>query len=656
MSGEPGTDAAAAAQDTIVAAAAANDQTALLAAVGSRQQQQSEPRHRYDGGHETGSDDDEDELDERESELLLARTASISSAVGLAPEAPEGVMIAHRQQKPSLVGGRDDDDVGDDDLLPETPGYDVEEGGESAPLLGAGKYKKQYLINTNFRHFITIFMAIMLGSFLSIFDGTIMASSHPVITSYFHSSNSASWLSTAFLLTSTAFQPLLGRLSDVSSIGRKPPYVVTTLIFAGATAWCGLANSMTSFIIARAVCGIGAGGVMALGTIIISDLVPIEQRGTYQSYVNVVFGLASAAGAALGGLMADTLGWRWEFGVQVPAILLCLVGVIILVPNDIGLVGKRETFMEAMKVFDFKGSLLLTASTTFLILGLNLGGNVLPWSHPFIIASLVLFAVCFPACLWAERKAERPIMPLTLLHSPPRANIIFSNFIGAVIANAVLFNVPLYFQAVLLTSATESGVRLIVPQVTGATFGTATGLLITWTKHLKWPLILGTSLTLLGTAVLSSMQRGWSWWAYLLCLMPASAGQGFHFPGTFLAVLAASDQREQAVVSSTLMLWRALGAVLGVACSSLILQNALLAFLARYVTDEHGAAWKAAVIEKVRESVEEVARLEGDVLEQVVRSYEDALRLTFLCCVALAALSCLMVYPVRLPKLGERKR
>ncbi|KAF7523040.1 hypothetical protein G7054_g11921 [Neopestalotiopsis clavispora] len=647
MSGEPAADTAA--QDGIVAAAAsANEQTALLtSAAGDR---------RYDGGggHETESDDEiEDELDERESELLLARTASISSAVGLAPEAPEGVMIAHRQRRPSRVAREEDDD--DDDLLPETPGYDVEEGGQgAAPLLGVDKPRREWLINTDFRRFLTIFAAIMLGSFLSIFDGTIMASSHPVITSYFRSSNSASWLSTAFLLTSTSFQPLLGRLSDAS-----------TIIFALATTWCGLANSMTSFIIARAFCGIGAGGVMALGTIIISDLVPIDEtirrRGNYQSYINVVFGLASAAGAALGGLMADTLGWRWEFGVQVPAILLCLVGVITLVPNDLGLVGKRETFMEAMRAFDFKGSFLLTTSTTFLILGLNLGGNVLPWSHPFIIASLVLFAVCFPTCLWAERRAKRPVMPLTLLSSSPRANIIFSNFVGAVLLNAILFNVPLYFQTVLLTSATESGLRLIVPQVTGATFGTATGLLITWTKRLKWPLVLGSTLTLLGTCVLSSMQRDWPWWAYLLCLMPASAGQGFHFPGAFLAVLAASEQREQAVVSSTLMLWRALGAVLGVACSSLVMQNALVVYLQRYITvvddgGEHGAAWKDAVIARVRESVEEVSRLEGEVLEQVVRSYEDALRLTFLCCVGLALLSCLLIYPVRLPKLGEKRR
>lgn len=95
-----------------------------------------------------------------------------------------------------------------------------------------------------------------------------------------------------------------------------------------------------------------------------------RSRGAYQSYVNVVYGLASAAGAALGGLMADTLGWRWEFGVQVPAILACLAAAIVFIPSDIGVQGEKETFMQAMGLFDFKGSILLTMSTTFLILGL----------------------------------------------------------------------------------------------------------------------------------------------------------------------------------------------------------------------------------------------------------------------------------------------
>jgi MFS family permease len=129
---------------------------------------------------------------------------------------------------------------------------------------------------------------------------------------------------------------------------------------------------MTSFIIARAVCGFGAGGVIALGSIITSDIVPIEIRGVYQSYINIIFGAGGALGAALGGAIADSLGWRWEFGVQVPAIVVCLVIATLTMPKKLGL-GRgieKKSLWEAMKVFDFKGSLLLTTSVTVLILGL----------------------------------------------------------------------------------------------------------------------------------------------------------------------------------------------------------------------------------------------------------------------------------------------
>lgn len=171
-----------------------------------------------------------------------------------------------------------------------------------------------YLKGVGPRQFWLIFGTSLAVTGVYCFDSTIMASSHPVITSYFGASNSASWLSIAFLLTSTAFQPLFGRLSD--ALGRKPPYMFTLTVFTLATVWCALAQSMNSFIIARAFCGLGAGGSMSLGSIITSDLVPIEIRGAYQSYINIVFGLGGALGAATGGYIADTLGWRWEFGIQ----------------------------------------------------------------------------------------------------------------------------------------------------------------------------------------------------------------------------------------------------------------------------------------------------------------------------------------------------
>jgi MFS family permease len=103
-----------------------------------------------------------------------------------------------------------------------------------------------------------------------------MASSHPVITSYFHASDLASWLSTAFLLTSTAFQPIFGRVSDI--FGWRGPFLIAIIMFAAGTTW-------------YAVCGFGAGGAMAIRAIINSDLVPLHIRASYQSILNLAFGI-----------------------------------------------------------------------------------------------------------------------------------------------------------------------------------------------------------------------------------------------------------------------------------------------------------------------------------------------------------------------------
>jgi MFS family permease len=177
----------------------------------------------------------------------------------------------------------------------------------------------------------------------------------------------------------------------------------------------------------------------------------------------MVYGVASTSGAALGGFLAENLGWRAEFGIQVPPLLLCVGVSAITIPGDLGMSERthKQTVIQAMKQFDFKGSFFLTTSITFLILSLNLGGNVLSWTHPFVLTSLAIFAVTFPCFLWAERSASRPIMPLRLILRSPHANMIFGNFLSAFIMNTVLFNMPLYFQAVLLTSATTSGLCLV---------------------------------------------------------------------------------------------------------------------------------------------------------------------------------------------------
>ena len=161
---------------------------------------------------------------------------------------------------------------------------------ETTPLISKPRAEKpsnvHYRGNISGPRFYFLFWSVTFGSTIAFFDTTLMASAHPVITSYFNASNAASWLSTVFYLTSTVGQPLYGRISD--TIGRRPAFLFAILVFFASTAWCGAAESVESFIAARAVCGIGAGGSMTMGIIITSDTVKIEYRGIYQSYYNMV--------------------------------------------------------------------------------------------------------------------------------------------------------------------------------------------------------------------------------------------------------------------------------------------------------------------------------------------------------------------------------
>jgi len=380
-------------------------------------------------------------------------------------------------------------------------------------------------------------------------------------------------------------------------------------------------------------------------------------------------------GAALGGLMADTLGWRWEFGVQVPLLVGCLALSMVIVPADLGLYGREQKPLgEVMRNFDLRGSILMASSVTCLIIGLvglrgyssrldtdadfpqSLGGNILPWSHPVVIASLVLFAILFPIFLRVESNPPagvKPVMPIHLLTKQPQSNLLFSNHLAFLVSSAVIFNAPLYFQGVLLTSATTSGLRLVASSVVTSIVGTTTGFLITYTRRMKWAVAGGTAILTAGTALLAAQRPGWPGWVYVLFLVPQAAGCGLAFPGTLMAVLAVAPQEEQAVVTGTLTLWRSLGSVMGVATSSLVMQNALRVYLEKYVSAPT-LEEKEKIVQLVRKSVEAIKALPDGYRAQVVTSYGAALRVTFVATCVVAALSMLLVLPVRLPKLTKK--
>lgn len=116
-------------------------------------------------------------------------------------------------------------------------------------------------------------------TFLASFDSTVVATLLSPIGSYFHASNQASWLGTAYLLSLCCFTPMYGRFSDLS---RRVAFMTALFCFTLGTALCGVAPSMYTLIGARCVAGIGGGGIPSVSTIIMTDLVDLRHRGLYQ--------------------------------------------------------------------------------------------------------------------------------------------------------------------------------------------------------------------------------------------------------------------------------------------------------------------------------------------------------------------------------------
>lgn len=153
-----------------------------------------------------------------------------------------------------------------------------------------------------------IISAIAVGVFLAAADQSIIVASYAKIGSDLKALNLTSWIATAYFLTLTSFQPLYGKLSDI--FGRKICLLFAYCIFGIGGLGCGFAQNIHHLIGSRVVQGIGGGGMTTVVSILISDIVPLKDRGVWQGLINIVYATGAGAGAPLGGILADSIGWR----------------------------------------------------------------------------------------------------------------------------------------------------------------------------------------------------------------------------------------------------------------------------------------------------------------------------------------------------------
>lgn len=469
-------------------------------------------------------------------------------------------------------------------------------------------------------------------------DSTIIATLASPIANSFHSFTLVSWIATAYLIANAALQPLSGKLTDI--FGRRAGLIFSNIFFLAGNLICGIAKERWVMIFGRVVAGMGGGGLMAISTFVASDLVPLRKRGLVQGIGNVCYGTGAGLGGVYGGWINDIRGWRMAFLIQLPliAVSAILVGFTVNIPV-------KEKQMSKIKRIDFAGAFTLVLSLVLLLLGLNSGGNLVPWKHPLVLACLPLSVVFLALFVFIEaRVASEPIIPVKLLLDRTVACACLTNWFTSMAIFIFLYYVPIYFQ-VRGFSATQSGLR-ILPQSTGASMGSlGSGLAMRWTgRYYILNVFVEAMLLTSGILIASLFNSNLQDIPGFVALMLGGLGYGGMLTVTLLALIAAVDHKHQAVITSASYAFRSTGSTIGITVASAVFQNVLKTQLWHRFGDDPEAG---EIIRRLRNSIEEIRRLPPEYYDGAMESYMFALQGVWYTALGLGALGVLISLGMR---------
>ncbi|KAG0236722.1 hypothetical protein BGW42_002884 [Actinomortierella wolfii] len=420
-----------------------------------------------------------------------------------------------------------------------------------------------------------VFLGITTTLFLAALDQTIVSTTLPATAKAFNNFSDISWVGTAYLLTTTAVQPLYGAASNM--FGRKRSMLFAAGIFLLGSALAGAAQSMTMLIIARAVQGLGGSGIIALSMILVADIVPLRERGTYQGLIALIFAIAAVLGPLLGGAFSDKVSWRWAYYINLPvgafAILLLVVFLHMRRPKNI-------TFAQNMATVDFSGIALLVASIVMILLALNWGADAkYAWSSATILCLLIIgFAIGVVFLLNEWKVAQKPIIPLHLFGTWSMAFSYLCVFFQGFVFLGLMFILPLYFQAVSGSTAVESGVNLLPFAVLGSVTAIVVGLGMSKFNTYKEFIVSGFALGTLSSGLLIMLDENSSRGQALGILVPQGISMGLTVNTLLLGVHAQlTDKRDIALATSVWTFLRTLGGTMGIAAGSAMIQSSLSA-------------------------------------------------------------------------------
>ncbi|PRZ09451.1 EmrB/QacA subfamily drug resistance transporter [Isoptericola sp. CG 20/1183] len=484
---------------------------------------------------------------------------------------------------------------------------------------------------------------ILLGVFVSLLATTITSTALPrIVADLGGSQHSYTWVVTAMLLTMTISTPLWGKLADLTN--RKVLIQVALVITVVSAAAAGFSQDMTTLITFRALQGVGAGGLMSLATVLMSDIISPRERGKYMGLMGGVMAVAQIGGPLLGGVITDSfLGWRWTFFVGVPfaiAALIVLQKTLHLPPRD-----------QRKVTIDYLGATLIALGVALLLVWVTFAGDQFAWASWQTAAMVGAAVVSLAVAVLVERKVAEPIIPLHLFRNRTFVlSIVASAAVGVAMFGTAVF-LSQYLQLARGKTPTEAGLQTI-PMVVGTMLGgIVLGRIISRTGRYKAIMVGGAAVLSLSLFGMSTISTDTSFVIISVYLFGLGLSVGALMQNLVLATQNTLDVREMGAGTATVAFFRSLGGSVGV--------SVLGAILALNVKDDIAAGLArlgvpASAMGDSAGAVPDMSQLPAPVADVVANAYTDGITGIFLIAVPMALVALVAICFIREIPLGER--
>ncbi|WP_051706689.1 MDR family MFS transporter [Nocardioides aequoreus] len=413
------------------------------------------------------------------------------------------------------------------------------------------------------REILEVLVGLLSALFVAILSTTIVSTALPTIIGDLDGSQTQyTWVVTASLLAMTVTSPVWAKFSDLYN--KKLLVQLAIGIFILGSLAAGAVQDVPQLLAARAVQGLGMGGLIALSQSIIGAIIPPRQRGRYSGYMAGVMAVATVSGPLIGGLLVDTAGWRWCFWVAVPFALLGL-----------GMLQKFlhvETIRREVRI-DWFGMVFIAVAASLPLLWVPFAGDSFAWVSRESAYFLAGTAVALAAAVVVERRHRDPLVPPHILaDTMTRLSILGSIAVGVAQFGASVF-LSQYFQVARGHTPTEAGL-LMLPLVVGNLVGaTGSGLFITRTGRWKPVMLGGAVLLSAGLLLMGTVSHASALWHLSAYMVVMGIGTGALMQNLVLVVQNTVDVTEVGAAGGVVTFFRSLGGAVGVAGLGAVLAN-----------------------------------------------------------------------------------